>query len=124
MLMSAAAWLGIALLGGVGSVMRLLVAAWLNRDRTTADWPLGTFVINLSGSFVLGILSGVGSDWQVPAVLGLGLIGSYTTFSTWMIETAGLAEAGRRDRAALYIAASLILGLATVWAGHLLGSTF
>lgn len=121
--MSAGAWVGIALLGGVGSVLRLLVSAWLNRDRATTDWPLGTFAINLSGAFVLGILSGIGSDWQAPAVLGLGLIGSYTTFSTWMIEAAGLAEAGRRNRAALYIATSLILGLAAIWAGHLISSS-
>lgn len=120
--MSAAAWLGIAILGGCGAVARLLVSSWLNRGRTAADWPLGTFVVNLSGALVLGLLSSAGTRWHVPAILALGLLGSYTTFSTWMIETAGLAEAGRRDRAVLYVAASLVLGVTAAWLGHQLGS--
>lgn len=120
--MSATTWLGIALLGGVGAVMRLLVSSLLNRDRTAADWPLGTLVVNLSGASLLGLLSGAGTSWQIPAVIGLGLLGAYTTFSTWMIEAAGLAETGSGRRAALYIAFSLTFGLLAVWFGHTLSS--
>lgn len=120
--MSAATWLGIAFLGGVGAVMRLLVSSWLNRGRTAADWPLGTLIVNLSGAFVLGLLAGSGSGWRTPAIIGLGLLGAYTTFSTWMIEAAALAETGNRERATLYIAASLTLGLFAVWLGHTLAS--
>lgn len=120
--MSVATWIGIAALGGLGAVMRLVISSWLNRGRTAADLPLGTLVVNLSGAFLLGALSGAGAHWHAPAILSLGLLGAYTTFSTWMIEAAGLAETGRRDRAALYIAASLALGLFAVWLGHSLAS--
>lgn len=116
--MSAATWVGVALLGGLGAVMRLLVSGWLHRGRTIADWPLGTFAVNLSGAFLLGLLSGTGTDWHVPAVIGLGLLGGYTTFSTWMIEAAAIADAGKPRRAGLYITASLTLGLLAALLGR------
>lgn len=118
--MSESTWLGIALLGGIGAVLRLLASSWLNRGRSAADLPLGTLVVNLSGAFLLGLLSGTGTGWRAPAVIGLGLLGSYTTFSTWMIEAAGLAETGNRGRAVLYIVASLVFGLLAAWLGHTL----
>lgn len=119
--MNLTTWLGIAVLGGVGAVLRLLISGRLNRGRTAVDWPLGTLAVNLSGAFLLGLLSGTGQPWQVPAVIGVGLLGGYTTFSTWMIEAAGLADTGHRSRAALYIATSLLLGLGAVWLGHAIG---
>lgn len=118
--MNAVTWIGIAAFGGLGAVLRLLVSSWLNRGRRAVDWPLGTLAVNLSGAFALGLVSGIGTSWHVPAVIGLGLLGGYTTFSTWMIEAAALTESSRPRRAFLYIAASLILGLVAVLLGHLL----
>lgn len=120
--MSAATWVGVAMLGGVGAVLRLLVSSRLNKGRSAADWPIGTLFVNLSGAFLLGVLSGLDPRWHAPAVLAVGLLGAYTTFSTWMIEAAGLAESGRRGRAATYLVGSLVLGVGAVWLGHAVGA--
>ncbi len=128
--MSAITWIGIALLGGVGAVARLLIgsavtARLMRRGRPA--WgviPAGTFAVNISGSLLLGLLAGLGgASGHVPAVLGLGLLGSYTTFSTGMVESAVLAEDGRKGAAGLYLAISLAAGLGALTLGHLIGTT-
>ncbi|SKB05095.1 fluoride efflux transporter FluC [Aeromicrobium choanae] len=114
----------IALAGGLGAVLRFVV------DGAVARWvrssvPLGTFVVNLSGSFVLGLVvasTATGSD--VRAVVGTGLLGGYTTFSAASVESVLLARAGGARAvtvAALHAAAMLAAGLAAaalgLWAG-------
>jgi fluoride exporter len=113
-------WIGVALAGGVGSVARLAA------DRAAPPWadrlfPLGTLAVNLSGSLILGLLAGLAVAGDALLLAGTALIGSYTTFSTWMDETRGLAEEGERGRAAANLAGSLALGLAAVAAGRALG---
>jgi CrcB protein len=117
---TALTWAGVAVLGGIGAVARFIldgtIGAALGRD-----FPWGTLVVNVSGSLVLGILSGLGTDDSSLLLAGTALLGSYTTFSTWMLETHGLAEEGESGDAVRNIVISLALGLAAAALGRLLG---
>ncbi|WP_277960047.1 fluoride efflux transporter CrcB [Frigoribacterium faeni] len=92
----------VAVAGGVGAATRFVVDG-LVKDRLGSAYPWGTTVINVSGSFALGLLTGlalqavVAPEWK--AVLGTGLLGGYTTFSTASVETVRLLAAGRRGAA-------------------------
>ena len=112
--------LGIGLAGGVGAVARFVVDGAV-ATRAVSEFPLGTFVVNLSGAFALGVLAGVAPGRDAFIVIGGGLLGGYTTFSTWMLETSDRARAGRLAVAALNVVASLALGLAAVWLGRRVG---
>jgi fluoride exporter len=105
--MSAGAWIGAALLGGCGAVLRFGLDSLIER-RASTDFPLGTFTINLSGAFALGALSAAGIGTTSLFVVGVGLLGSYTTFSTWIFESEQLAADGEY----LLAAANLLLGTA------------
>jgi CrcB protein len=103
------AWLGLALAGGLGAVARFLVDGAVS-ERLGRALPVGTLVVNLTGAFALGALSG-------NFVLGTGFVGAYTTFSTWMFETQRLAEDGRSAAALANVFGSLVLGLAAAALG-------
>jgi CrcB protein len=121
--MSVAVWLGVAVLGGFGALARfgltLLVA-----DRLHPHLPAGTLVVNVSGAFLFGLLVGSGVDGDARLLLGAGALGSYTTFSTWMVETQRIEEAGRRRIAVANVVLSIVLGLAAAALGHMLGAQF
>ncbi len=108
--------------GGVGAGLRYLVDAAVMRGRTGA-FPLGIVLVNVSGSFVLGLLTGLGSliapAWMT--ILGVGLLGGYTTFSTVSVETVLLAQRGRRDWAWLNLVGTVVLALVAAGIGVLLG---
>lgn len=108
-------WLGIAALGGVGAVARLLVSGALRAHRR---FPVGTLVVNLSGAILLGLLTGLALSDDAHRLAGTALLGSYTTFSTWMLESHGLAEEGERLHAALNVVLSLALGLGAAALGR------
>jgi CrcB protein len=113
------------LLGGaLGAPLRFLVDRTV-ADRVEADFPAGTFVINVSGSLVFGILAGIGIRHQLPsavlALVGTGLCGAYTTFSTWSFETVELIEHGEYLEAAINAGASLLAGLMAAAAGLAIG---
>jgi len=92
----------VAAAGGIGAAARFVVDG-LVKDRLGSAYPWGTTVINVSGSFALGLVTGlalqavVAPEWK--AVLGTGLLGGYTTFSTASVETVRLLAAGRRGAA-------------------------
>jgi CrcB protein len=115
--MSPVVLLGVGLLGGVGALARFLVdgavAARLGRS-----FPYGTLVVNLSGAFLLGALVGVVVDDDALRLAGTGLVGAYTTFSTWAFESHRLGEDGEGRLALLNFAASLALGILAAWAGE------
>ena len=124
--MRPAVLLAVGLLGGAGSVARFLldcaVTERAGRDeRAGRPFPLGTLAVNLSGALLLGVLVGLGPADDTLRLLGTGLLGAYTTFSAWMLETERLATGGRRRPAAANIALSLALGLLAVWLGRELG---
>lgn len=125
------AWILVAVAAGglVGAPARYLVDR-LVTDRLVAGgvatgFPLGTFTVNITGAFLLGVLAGLGIAHHLPAVvqalLGTGFCGAYTTFSTWSYETARLLETGDLLRAFLNAAASLLVGLLAAGAGLALG---
>jgi CrcB protein len=117
-----AAWVGVAVVGGFGALARfgltLLVA-----DRFHPHLPVGTLAVNLSGAFLLGLLAGAAVEGDARLIFGAGLLGAYTTFSTWMVETGELRERGDLGAAALNVGGSLALGLAAVALGWAVGTT-
>jgi CrcB protein len=117
---TALTWIGVAVLGGLGAVARFVVDGWVGA-RFGRELPLGTFAINVSGAFALGLLDGLALSGNAMIVAGTATIGAYTTFSTWMFETHRLAEDGEFAAAALNIGASIVAGFAAVVLGHLLG---
>jgi CrcB protein len=123
--MSLPVWIGLALLGGAGACARFAVDLMVTfRERGT--FPLGTLAVNLSGALALGVLAGAVIDADVLHLFATGLLGGYTTFSTWMFQSQRLAEDGEGASALLNVVISAALGLAAVWlgmqAGEALGS--
>ncbi|MGR2752854.1 fluoride efflux transporter CrcB [Agromyces arachidis] len=91
-------FVGTALAGGVGAALRFLLDGLL-RAHTRSTFPVGTAVVNLVGSFALGVVVGTAvGGWLPPelgTVIGVGLLGGFTTFSTASVETVRLAQEGR-----------------------------
>jgi len=104
--------LGIAIAGAIGAPARYLLDGYI-QDRSAGALPLGTLVINITGSLVLGFLAGLGLYHAFPStprtILGTGFCGAYTTFSTFTYETIRGAEEGERGAAARNVVASLVL---------------
>jgi CrcB protein len=111
--------------GGVGAIARFLVdgtvGVWFARQREDSDYPLGTLIVNLSGALLLGLLVGLGTSDRAMTLLGTATLGSYTTFSTWMLETHRPAQDGDARLAWVNIALSVVLGLAAVVLGRAIG---
>ena len=118
--MSVLVWVGVALLGGVGALGRFMLDGAVS-DRLGSQLPFGTFVVNVTGSFLLGLLVGATLTGDALLLAGVALLGSYTTFSTWMLETHRLGEQGQRHALAANVAVSLAVGLAAAALGRLLG---
>jgi len=119
--MSVGGWIGLALLGGVGALARFRIDAAISARRE-GEFPLGTFAINIAGAFVLGILTGAEVTGAWLFVLGTGLVGSFTTFSTWVFETERLAEDGEEAVATANLGISILAGLAAAGAGWAIGA--
>jgi CrcB protein len=116
--------LAVAAAGGLGAVSRLVLDGVL-RARLRIAFPIGTTVINVTGSFLLGFVTGLAAAHGLPpewrAILGTGFLGGYTTFSTASYETVRLAQQ-RRYRAAFFNGVGmLVLALAAAWLGLWLG---
>jgi len=110
-------WVGIGALGAVGAVLRVL-GTQLVAARMRGSLPLGTLVVNVVGAFALGALVALDPGDDTRRLLGTGLLGAFTTFSAWMLETSTLAAAGRRRDAVALVVGSLALGLAAVSLGR------
>ena len=117
--------LGLAVAGAVGAVLRYLVDRTV-QERARSRLPVGITVVNLSGSLVLGVLTGSALHHGVSAawltVAGTGLIGAYTTFSTFTFDTVGLMEEGAWGGAAVNVLIGLGAGLGAAAAGLALGA--
>jgi CrcB protein len=108
------------LCGGAGALTRFAVDA-LVQARRLGEFPLGTFAVNLGGSLLLGLLVGLAVSHRAMVILGTATLGSYTTFSTWMLETHRPAEDGEVRLAWLNLAASLAAGLGAAALGRAIG---
>ena len=120
-MMDALPWVGVAALGAVGALGRFTVDGLVSARRPSS-FPFGTLAVNLSGGFALGVLVGLGVGGDAILVLGTGLLGGYTTFSTWMFEAERLAEDGELRLMWLNLAAPMISGLAVTGLGWLVGA--
>jgi fluoride exporter len=118
--MNAFEWIGVALLGGLGALARFLVDRMISA-RGAWTFPAGTLVVNASGALLLGTLTGAAVSGDALVLAGTATIGSYTTFSTWMFETHRLGEDGELAAGVLNVTVSLLVGLAAVAFGRLLG---
>ena len=119
--MSVLVWAGVVLIGGAGSVLRFLVDGMVSA-RTGRAFPYGTMVVNISGAVVLGLLTGLALSGDAALLAGTAAVGSYTTFSTWMLESQRLTEERQVRSAGLNIVVSLILGVAAAALGQAVGA--
>lgn len=113
-------WVGIALLGGAGAVLRFELDGLV--QRITDEFPLGTLTVNAAGSLALGILVGARVGGDALLLAGTGLLGSFTTFSTWMLETQRLTEDGDERVAVWNVGLSLAVGLVAAGGGWAIGA--
>jgi CrcB protein len=106
-----------------GAVSRYLVDQVVQHQHDQA-FPWGTFAINVSGSFLLGLTTGWAAHHGLPPVtttlIGVGFLGGYTTWSTYLWESLVLAEAGALGQAALNVLGSLVMGVAAATGGFAL----
>jgi CrcB protein len=125
--MSAAAWVLVSLGTALGAVLRYVLDQWI-RFLTIrryglgigSRFPVGILAINLSGSFVLGLLTGVASHGLGPLVIAFaatGICGGFTTFSTWAFDTLSLARDGEKALAAANVGLSVGGGMLAAAAG-------
>ncbi len=111
----------VAIGGAIGSAARYLIAGWV-QSAAWAGFPYGIFVVNISGGLVMGLLTELMAlKWNVSlelrAFLTTGILGGYTTFSTFSLDSALLIQRGAYGGAAAYVAGSAILSILALFAG-------
>jgi CrcB protein len=113
-------FLWVALGGALGSIARYSLGAWIF-NKMGVRFPYGTFVINITGCFVIGLVltildarAGLPSAWRLA--VPIGFVGAYTTFSTFEFETYRVAQ-GRPAVALFYVVSSVVLGYFAVYLG-------
>lgn len=113
----------VALGGAAGSVLRWLAVFWIGERLVPGPFPWGTFAVNVAGGFVIGLLGefarhgSFGVTPQVRLLLVVGVLGGFTTFSSYSLETMNLLRDGRPGLAFAYAAGSVLAGLAAAFAG-------
>ena len=119
--MSLPVWIAVGLLGGIGALGRFFIDASV-AARARRDFPIGTLVVNLTGATLLGFLVGLGFTGTRLLLAGTATLGSYTTFSTWMLETQRLVEDGELLLAGANILISLVAGVGAAALGRFIGA--
>ncbi len=119
--MSPLAWIAVGLVGGLAAATRFLVDAEV-AARARSEFPLGILVVNLSASLALGLVAGAALDGAALTIVAGGGIGSYSTFSTWILDSHRLGAAGEARLAWLNVGISVVAGFAAVAFGHWLGA--
>jgi fluoride exporter len=121
--MSVWVFVATAVAGGVGAALRYVVDVLVSAGRPVR-FPLGILLVNVTGSFALGVLTGLGAGavgTDLAMVAGVGLLGGYTTFSTVSLETVLALEAGQTRKGWLNAVGTLVLGASAAAAGLALG---
>jgi CrcB protein len=111
---------------GLGGLVRYIVGTWI-MGRTGGSFPMGTFLINVSGSFLIGLVMTLLTERFHPhpnlrLFLVVGVLGGYTTFSSFEYETIQAVRSGERWIGLLYVTGSVILGYISVWLGTALAA--
>ena len=125
--MTVGTWVLVALLGGTGSITRFIVDGMVG-ERAEGTWmggggfPWGTFVVNVSGAALLGGVAGAALTGNALILAGTATLGSYTTLSTWMLESHRLAQDDQLGVAVANLLGSLVIGFAAVALGHVVGA--
>ncbi len=114
-------WALVAIAGAAGATVRHTVDRVVS-TYASSPFPLGIFMVNVSGSFLLGILVGAGASGWTMQLLGTAFLGSYTTFSTWMLDTHRLTRDHTPRDALLNLVLPQTVGLLTAGLGWWLGS--
>jgi fluoride exporter len=114
-------WLGVGALGALGALGRFTVDGVVSARRPS-DFPFGTLAVNLSGGLGFGLLVGLEVAGDARFVLGTGLLGGYTTFSTWMVEAQRLGEDGEWGLMWSNLAGPMVGGLAATGLGWIIGA--
>jgi CrcB protein len=118
-------WLAVSAVGSVGACLRYVVDGSI-AARRDGRFPVGTLTINLTGSFVLGVITGLALYHAFPetpkVVMGAGFLGAYTTFSTFAFETVTLANEGERRAAIANVFVTVLGGCVAAAAGLALAS--
>lgn len=114
-------WLLLFAGGGAGAILRYALGLWV-AARTPPAWPWGTLAVNVAGCFAIGVVATLADEhaWVGPGarlLLVSGLLGGFTTFSTFGLETWELVTDGHAVGAAANVLASIAAGLAAVFAG-------
>jgi CrcB protein len=109
-----------AVTGAAGAVCRYLLSG-AAQNASRSGFPIGTLTVNLTGALLIGLVAGVG-DGSTWAVVALGFLGGFTTFSTWMIETIRLGMVQLRLRAVVNLTVTLTLGIGLTALGYSLVS--
>ncbi|WP_245631949.1 fluoride efflux transporter CrcB [Alicyclobacillus ferrooxydans] len=113
-----ASWILVGLGGSLGAAARYLVGRWAELRYSFFRFPIGTLLVNVTGSFLLGLITRSAGlllphyALMLSLFLGVGFCGAYTTFSTFSYETITLIRQHRRTTAVIYVAASLLIGFA------------
>lgn len=110
----------VALGGGLGSMARYSLSAWVLHHTTDWRFPLGTFVVNVLGCFIAGLLAALAERYEMfppeaRLLLFTGLLGGFTTFSAFGLETMFLIRRGELLVAGAYVIASVVFGLLAFW---------
>ncbi len=113
--------IAVGVVGGVGAVVRFALDGSV-AGRAGRELPFGTLLVNVLGALVLGFLVGAAVDRNAYRILGTGLIGAFTTFSTWAFESHRLGEDGELGLGVLNFALTLALGIGAAWAGRQIGA--
>jgi CrcB protein len=120
--MSVLGWIAVGLLGGIAAGARFLIDAEIS-ELAPGPFPLGILAVNLSGALALGLLAGTALHGEALTILAGGGVGSFTTFSTWILDSHRLGGSGQLRLAVLNIGVSVLAGFAAVALGHWLGAT-
>lgn len=116
-------WL-IGIGGSFGAAARYLLGNFINRKKKLSPFPLGTWVINITGSFLLGVLANLHLSNDISDgvwfFVGIGFCGAYTTFSTFGYETLTLLQSNKKVLAGIYVLSSVFVSILTAAIGFII----
>lgn len=112
--------------GATGTLLRYLSTIWISGNIMNFRFPWGTFFVNLTGCFVIGLLAGMNehNNWnaEFKTFLFAGLLGGFTTYSSYALESLNLIRAGEFGLMFIYIASTTLIGLLLAFSGFYLGT--